>query len=325
MKKIKFTANIALLLTGLIWGISFVAQRAGMEYVEPFTFNAVRSFLGALSLLPVIGLIKYISKEIRTPEEKHNQHVELFKGGLCCGTVLFLAMSIQQICMKYVTAGKGGFISSLYLIFVPLIAVFLGQKLKKNVVISIFIAIAGLYLLCFKAGSYEFNIYDVGLLISAVLYGVHILVIDYFTTKTNPAKLSCVQFFVVSALSSVLMLLFETPAANDIYACRVPLLYAGVLTCGVAFTLQIFGQKYTPPVIASLLLSLESLFAVLGGMLLLGETMTERELLGCFFMIFAVILSKIDYSQAIATDRIDNNKEPKNALKNPLISTPGTK
>lgn len=325
MKKIKFTANFALLLTGLIWGVSFVAQRAGMEYVGPFTFNTVRSLLGALSLLPVIGLIKYISKDLRSPEEKHNQHIELLKGGFCCGTVLFLAMSIQQVCMKYVTAGKGGFISSLYLIFVPLIAVFLGQRLKKNVVISIFIAIAGLYLLCFKAGSYEFNVYDGVLLISAVLYGVHILVIDYFTPKTNPAKLSCVQFFVVSALSSVLMLLFETPAAEAIYACHVPLLYAGILTCGVAFTLQIFGQKYTPPVIASLLLSLESVFAVVGGMLLLGETMTERELLGCFFMIFAVILSKFDYNQAIATDRIDNNKEPKNALKNPLISTPGTK
>jgi len=300
MKKTQVTANFALLLTGIIWGLSFVAQRAGMEFIGPFTFNAVRSFLGALSLLPVICLVKCFSKDFATPEEKHARHIEMFKGGLCCGTVLFLAMSIQQICMKYVTAGKGGFISSLYLIFVPLISVFLGKKLNKNVVISVFIAVAGLYLLCFKAGSYEFNIYDAILLISAGLYGVHILVVDYFSSKTNAAKLSCVQFLIVSFFSMFFMLGLETPTFASVWACRVPLFYAGVLTCGVAFTLQIFGQKYTPPVIASLLLSLESVFAVLGGMVLLCESMTGRELLGCFFMIFAVILSKLKFNNLTA-------------------------
>lgn len=292
MKKQQFFANIALLLTGLIWGVSFVAQRAGMEYIGPFTFNAVRCFLGTLSLLPVIWLIKFINPDTRTNEIRHQQHVDLFKGGLSCGFVLFIAMSIQQYCMQYVAAGKAGFISALYLIFVPVMYTFLGKKLGKNVVISVFIAILGLYLLCFKSDA-SFNIFDGILLVSAIFYAIHIMVVDYFSPKTNPAKLSCLQFFFVGVFSLILVFGFETVTWGSLWACRVPLFYAGVLTCSIAYTLQIFGQKYTPPVIASLILSLESVFAVVGGMLLLGESMTGRELFGCFFMILAVVISKL--------------------------------
>ena len=149
MKK-QFAANIALVFTALIWGLSFVAQRSGMEYVGPYTFNAVRSFLGSLSLLPVIAFFKLLYADTRTDEEKHNQHKDLFKGGIFCGIALFLAMTIQQYCMQYVPAGKAGFISALYLIFVPLIAVFMGKKIHKLLVISLLIAIIGLYLLCFE-------------------------------------------------------------------------------------------------------------------------------------------------------------------------------
>lgn len=293
----RFVGNVALILTAFIWGVSFVAQRAGSEFLGPFTFNAVRCLLGGISLLPVIVFFKFIVGDHRTQEEKHIQHKDLFFGGISCGFVLFCAMSIQQICMQYVSAGKAGFISALYLIFVPIISVFLGLKLNRNVIISIFIAVLGLYFLCYKPGS-AFNIYDGILLVSAFFYGVHILVVDHFSQKTNAAKLSCLQFFVVSFLSFLFVCIFEKISFGSIWACRVPLFYAGVVTCGVAYTLQIFGQKHTPPVIASLIFSLESVFAVLGGMLLLNETMTLRELLGCVALIFAVILSEVKRARA---------------------------
>lgn len=293
MKKNNILANIALLLTGLIWGVSFVAQRAGSEYVGAFTFNCVRSFLGTLSLLPLVFLPKLFHNDTRNEVQKKLQHKLMLKGGFLCGLALFTAMSIQQCCMKYVSAGKAGFISALYLIFVPIISFFLGEKLKRNVLVSIFVAVVGLYLLCFKANSMEFNIYDGILLMSAFFYGVHILVVNYFSQKLNAIKLSCLQFLFVCLLSLPVMFLFENPTMQAIISAKVPLLYAGILTCGVAYTLQIFGQKYTPSVVASLILSLESVFAVLGGMLILGETMTVREILGCVFMITAVIIAEI--------------------------------
>ncbi len=291
MKK-QFAANIALVFTALIWGLSFVAQRSGMEYVGPYTFNAVRSFLGSLSLLPVIAFFKLLYADTRTDEEKHNQHKDLFKGGIFCGIALFLAMTIQQYCMQYVPAGKAGFISALYLIFVPLIAVFMGKKIHKLLVISLLMAIIGLYLLCFKSDA-SFNIYDLILLVSAFFYGIHIIVVAHFSRQSNAAKLSCFQFFVVGVLSSLLALVFETPLLSAIWDCKIHLFFAGVVTCGVAYTLQIFGQKNTPPIVASLIMSLESVFAVLGGMLLLNETLSLRELSGCLLMIAAVILSKL--------------------------------
>lgn len=286
-------ANIALLITALIWGVSFVAQKAGMEHIGPFTFNVIRSFLGFGSLIPLIFCDKCVHKDLRPQKLKNVQHIKLARAGILCGIALFTAISIQQYCMQFVDAGKAGFISALYIIYVPLIMVFFGQKLSKNVIISVFIAIIGLYLLCFKNNFSQINIYDIVLLVSAFFYGVHILVVNNFSLKVNPVKASCIQFLTVGVLSLPLMFIFETPVIDNIIACKYPLLYAGVLTCGVAYTLQIFGQKFTTPVIASLILCLESVFAVLGGALILGETMTAREILGCVFMISAVILSKI--------------------------------
>ena len=293
MKK-KIFANIALFLTALIWGVSFVAQRAGMDYVGPFTFNAVRSIIGGFSLLPVISIVKLIQEDTRTREVRHQQHVMLAKAGILCGLALFIAMSIQQYCMLFSPAGKAGFITALYIIYVPLISMlFLGQKLSNNVKISVVIAVIGLYLLCFKEDTGGFSYYDILLLIAAFFYGFHILVVNYFSDKVNAVKTSCVQFFVVGLLSLPLMFLYETPTWSSIVACKTPILYAGILTCGVAYTLQIFGQKYTAPVIASLILCLESVFAVLGGAMILNETMTIKETLGCVLMITAVILSEI--------------------------------
>ena len=288
----KLSSNIALFLTALIWGLSFVAQRAGMDYLEPFTFNMVRSFLGGLSLIPVILWVKISHPDKRTERRKHFQHINLARAGIACGTALFLAMSIQQYCMQYVGAGKGGFITSLYIVFVPIISILLGEKLKKEIIISVFLALVGLYLLCFKAQS-GFDMYELLLLLSAFFYAVHIIVVDYYSNIVHPVKASCFQFFVLAILSGILVLIFETPSLDAILACKIPLIYAGVITCGVAYTLQIYGQKYTLPVIASLIFCLESVFAVIGGMFILGETLSLKELLGCIFMISGAILSNL--------------------------------
>ncbi len=289
----KILSNFALFLTALIWGLSFVAQKAGMDYIGPFSFNCVRSILGGISLVPVIFLAKILHEDHRKPKLKHLQHVLLAKAGISCGVALFIAMSIQQYCMLHASAGKAGFITALYIIYVPLISMFFGQKLSKNIKISVIIAVIGLYLLCFKSDGKGFDIYDLVLLVSAFFYGVHILVVNYFSRRVNATKVSCIQFFVVGLLSMPLMFLFETPTIQSIIACKVPILYAGILTCGVAYTLQIFGQKYTMPVVASLILCLESVFAVIGGGIFLHETMTLKETLGCVLMISAVIISQL--------------------------------
>ncbi len=287
-------SNLALLGAACIWGVSFVAQKAGMEYVGPFTFNAARTFLGGLSLLPVIAVFKLLSlkNDTRTPEEKFEQHKTLAAGGMLCGLLLFGALSINQYCMIYAPAGKAGFITSLYIIFVPLIAVFMKKKLRINVKISVLLAVTGLYLLCFKnTGHVEFT--DVLLLLSAFVFGLHIITVNYYSHRVSSAKLSCVQFFTACILSLPLMFMFENPQIADIMRGAKPVLFSGVIATGVAYTLQILGQKGTTPVVASLFMSLESVFAMLGGIVLLGEVFTIREAAGCVFMICAILLSQI--------------------------------
>lgn len=294
MNNIKIFSNLALFSVALIWGLSFVAQKAGMDYIEPFSFNFIRSILGGLSLIPVIFIAKLIRKDTRPPEIKHKQHIDMTIAGLACGTALFAAMSIQQYCMPQATAGKAGFVTALYIIFVPLILAFFGKNLSKKIIISIALALAGLYLLCFKNDSGGFGLYDILLLAGAFFYAVHIITVNYFSQKTNPVKVSCFQFFAVGILSIPPMIIFETPKISGFIACAVPILFAGVITCGIAYTLQIFGQKYTRPVTASLIFCLESVFAVLGGCIILHEAMSVREIFGCILMIGGVILSQID-------------------------------
>lgn len=290
----KILSNVALFLTALIWGVSFVAQKEGMKYLDPFSFNCVRSLLGGISLMPLIFIYKITHTiEQKHREFKHKQHILLAQAGLSCGLALFTAMSIQQYAMIYSDAGKAGFITSLYIIFVPAIMACFGQKLNRNIKISIGLALVGLYLLCFKNTTGGFSFYDVMLLIGAFFYGVHIIVVNYFSKHLNPAKVSCLQFFVVGILSLPLMIIFETPDLQSFIDCRVPILYAGILTCGIAYTLQILGQKNTPPAVASLILCLESVFAVLGGCIILHETLSVKEIFGCIFMIIAVVISQI--------------------------------
>ncbi len=293
--KNRLTGNLALFLTALIWGVGFVAQRAGMEFIGPFTFNAVRSFLGALSLIPLILWVKYSKPDTRTPKRKYVQRVGLAKAGISCGIALFIAISIQQYCMQFVGAGKAGFITALYIIFVPIFSIFMGSKIAKRVIFSVFLSVIGLYLLCFHPeGGY--SIYDLWLLIGALFYGVHILVVDKYS-RVHPVKASCVQFLVVGILSLLPMFLLETPTWTSLIECKVPLLYAGFLACGVAYTLQMFGQKHTFPILASLILCLESVFAVVGGVLILGEIMSTREIWGCVLMILGFIIANTKVEQ----------------------------
>ena len=294
--KNKLVGNLALFLTALIWGLGFVAQRSGMEFIGPFTFNTVRSFLGTLSLVPLILWVKYSKPDLRSRKRKFVQRISLARAGIYCGLSLFMAMTIQQYCMQYVGAGKAGFITALYIILVPIMSVFMGSKIAKRVYISVLMAVFGLYLLCFQADG-KYDIYDLWMLVSAFFYGLQIILVNKYAKLVHPIKASAMQFFVVGVLSLILMLLFETPSLSSLIDCTVPLVYAGVLACGVAYSLQMYGQKYTLPILATLILCLESVFAVIGGALILGEVLTTREIFGCILMISAVVLANTKMEQ----------------------------
>ncbi len=287
-KKLYLYCNVALVLAAMIIGLSFVAQKAGMQYVEPFTFNTLRFFVGSFSLWVVIFLGDKLGL---FRNEKHSTK-ELLKGGSLAGVVLFAAFSINQYCMVEAQAGKAGFITALYIIFVPLIYTLMGHKLKLNVKIGVVIALAGLYMLCARGAS-GIEACDIGILISAVFFALHIIVVSFYTKKVSAVKLSCFQFFVAGMLSLPLMFALENPAITNIIAGYRPILFIGIIVTAVAYTLQIFGQKAAKPVIATMILSSESVFAVLGGVLLLGETLNFSEICGCIMMIFAIMLSQL--------------------------------
>lgn len=303
----KIYSNLALLLTALIMGLSFVAQRFGTEFTGPFTFNTCRAFLGALILLPIIFVLKLrvLKNDMRTAEEKIKQHKILYKGGFVCGLILFCALTINQFCMIFSPAGKAGFITSLYIIFVPLISVFLKKRLRINVKISVFLALVGLYFLCGIGGG-AINAVDVFLLISAIFFAFHILAVNYYTHKASSLKLAFFQFLTVGILSLPFMVFYEKPILAELINGIAPILFSGIVVTGVAYTLQIFGQKNTPPVAASLILSMEAVFAVLGGMLFLSETLTYREITGCIFMICAIILSQLRFPKPKNLNKFPN-------------------
>lgn len=288
-KKLYVLCNISLLTAAFISGLSFVAQKLGMHYVGPFTFNALRCFIGSFCLFPLIFLFKNSSLD---NHEKFSQKV-LIKGALLAGVVLFIAFSINQYCMIYADAGKAGFITSLYILFVPLIALCFKHKLKNNVKLSIVIAVFGLYLLCAK-NILNFEVWDILLLLSAFFFALHIIIVSYFSKKTDTIKLSCLQFLFAGILFLPLMLL-EQNTFEAIISGWKPILFIGVVVTGVAYTLQIFGHKATKAVLATLILSSEAVFAVLGGMLILGETLSTKEIVGCIVMLFAIMLSQIEF------------------------------
>ncbi|MFR8570582.1 MAG: DMT family transporter [Blautia hansenii] len=296
----KYSKNFILLfITAVIWGVAFVAQSAGMDYVGPYTFNAVRCLLGGIVLIPcVFFLTRSAKKEQKKDGTASKMPVmdrpkDLLIGGLICGFMMFVSTTLQQVGIAYTTVAKAGFITALYIIIVPILGIFLKRKAGLKIWISVVIALVGLYLLCMK-GSLSLSRGDFLILICSICFAIHIMVVDHFTEKVSGTKLSCIQFLFAGALSSVLMFLFEEPHWADIGAAWLPICYAGILSCGVAYTFQIIGQRGTDPTIASLILSLESVVSVLAGWILLGETLSPREILGCVLMFGAIILAQIN-------------------------------
>lgn len=283
-----------LLLAAFIWGSTFVAQKSGMDLIGPFTFNGIRCLIGGLVLIPVCLLFAKNDpiSENATAEEKKAATKTLLLGGLCCGLVVFFASNLQQIGLLYTTAGKSGFITTLYVVLTPVCGIFLRHKVRPVTWGCVIMALFGLYLLCFKEGS-PLNMGDILTFLGSLGFTAHILVIDYFSPKVNGVKMSCLQFLVCGILSLPFAFILEEIVWSNIFDCWLPILYAGLLSCGVAYTLQIVAQKDTTPVVASILMSMESVFAVVCAALILHEMMTPKELLGCVIMFAAVIIVQL--------------------------------
>lgn len=286
MKK-QLSGVIALSGATVIWGSAFIAQSVGMDKIGPFTFQAVRCFLAVVFLFPASALF---SKG--KPFWKSWADPALWRSGVICGLALFAASSLQQIGLVYTDAGKAGFLTAMYIVFVPFLGLFLGQRPGRNALLSLIPAIVGLYLLSCTSVS-GINKGDVLLLLCAVAFSVQILLIDRHCAGLDGLKLNCIQALVAAVLSVPWALLTETVDASRIASCWLPLGYAGILSMGVAYTLQIVGQKRVAPSAAALLMSLESVFAALFGWLLLHETMTRAEELGCVLVFAAVVISQL--------------------------------
>ncbi len=280
--------GLMLFLTAFIWGTAFVAQSVGMDYLGPFTFNGIRSLIGGAALLPCIWIIQKMNGKSDGTESKK----DLVTGGIACGILLFAASSLQQIGIQYTTAGKAGFITAFYIVIVPVLGILLHKKTGWKIWLAVVLAIVGLYFLCMTE-SFSIDRGDILVFLCALVFAVHILVIDHFAPKVDGVKMSCMQFFICGILSIPFMFTIETPTFTAVTGAWMPLLYAGVLSCGVAYTLQILGQKNVNPAVASLILSLESCFSVLAGWGVLGEKLSVRESVGCVFMFAAIILTQL--------------------------------
>lgn len=287
--KRKSTNTFLLVLTAFIWGSAFVAQRVGMDYLGPFTFNSVRCLMGGIVLLPVVFVMRRQNRE-RAAEPKGRR--TLLAGGICCGLALAVASSLQQVGMVHTTAGKAGFITALYILIVPLIRILLGEKAGIRVWTGVGLALAGMYFLCIRTG-FSISTGDSFVVLCAVVFSVHILVIDHYAPKVDGVCMSCIQFFVSGLVCAVPMFLYERPQLSALIGAWMPLAYAGVLSCGVAYTLQVVAQKNTDPTIASLILSMESVFSALTGWIILGERLSGRELFGCLLVFAAVIIAQL--------------------------------
>ncbi len=290
--KNKLASALMLLLAAFIWGIAFVAQKAGTENVEPFTFNGVRMILGSVALLPVIAVMNFKNKKSGVATENKSSKKDLIIGGALCGGILFTATSFQQLGLTLgADAGTSGFITALYIVLVPLVSIFFKKNPGLRVWISIFIALVGLAFLCLTS-DLSFRVADLLVVVCAFCFTAHILVISHFSPKVDGVKLSCLQFFVCGVLSLIAMLILESPNITEILKAYVPILYTGILSSGVAYTLQIISQKNLDPSVASILMSFESVFAVLAG-LVYGETLTLLQSLGCVLMFVAIILTQL--------------------------------
>ena len=306
MNKFILRQSLLLLIATIVWGVAFVAQSVGMDYVGPFTFLASRSYLGFVVLLPVILVMDRARKKTSTDENDERQYEWnnkiLITGGIVCGMILMIASSLQQIGIQYTSVGKAGFITTMYIIFVPLISTFLKKRAGLKVWISVVIAVTGLYLLCMTE-SIQLQYGDLMVLLCAIAFSFHILVIDHFSPKVDGVKMSCVQFLVCALLSTVFMIVFEKPSFADVLQAWKPIVYAGVMSSGVGYTLQIVGQRGMNATVAALIMSLESVVSVLAGFLLLEEILTARELFGCLLMFIAIVLTQLPEKQAQSSEK----------------------
>ena len=303
MKKHTTRNSLLLLLTAFIWGLAFVAQSEGGKQVGPYTFNTIRSYIGALVLLPVILTLDKmgLSKKPSNMEERK----VLWTGGIACGIALGFATNLQQVGMYLgASAGKAGFLTACYIVLVPILGMFIGKKCSPFVWVSVGIAIAGLYLLCINgAESFGLALGDVLVLTCALVFAIQILLVDHYSPKVDGVRLSAIQFTICALISTVLMVTKELGTTSEqiqswcvnlsTWNAWIPILYAGVLSCGVAYTLQIIGQRDVPPTAASLIMSLESVFSVIGAWVILKQSMTGRQLIGCGLIFLAILICQV--------------------------------
>lgn len=297
----KFRNCLLLLTAAIIWGMAFVSQQAGMDFMGPLTFNGSRNIIGSVILIPVILIIR---GRIPKAERKPLPFKTTIIGGLACGAALTIASTLQQYGMTMTTVGKGGFITTLYIILTPILGIFIGRKAPKAVWFCAVLAVAGMFLLCVNGESLSISAGDLLVLGSALVFAVHILVIDHFSPLTDGVILSCIQFAVCGVVSTIGAFIFEQPSWEQLVSGAIPVLYAGVLSCGVGYTLQIVGQKGVDPTAAALILSLESVVATISGFvaykigfLRTDQSMSPRQIIGCAIVFAAVILVQLPWDR----------------------------
>ena len=286
----KLRSAFMLTVAALVWGAAMSFQSEGMEHVGPLTFQAIRFLLGGTVLLPAV---LFLGKNDPGKDIKEYKKNGVFFGGFVCGLFLMIACTLQQYGILYTTVGKAGFLTSLYIIIIPFISVFLGKKIGLNVWASVAIAMFGMYLLCMKE-SLVLSGGDTLVFICAFVFSLHIIAVDKYALIYNALKLSCIQFFVCGILSAIVMFIFEKPNITDIFSAWLPLLYTGVCSCGLGYTFQTIAQKDLQPSVASIIMSLESVFSVIFGWILLGQKMSVREIFGCIIMFVAIVLAQIN-------------------------------
>lgn len=295
-------SSLLLLITAMIWGLAFVAQRVGMDYLGAFTYNGLRFGLGSLSLLPVI---KFFAKPSEDDKEKNIQenNAYLIKYGVIAGSILFIAASLQQVGIVYTTAAKAGFITTLYIVLVPILGLFLKQKTSINVWVGAIVATLGLYFLSINE-NFTIAYGDLLQLIGAFFWAMHIIAIGFFTKRVNSLKLSSLQFGTCSLLSLICALIFEDIQLEGIISAAAPILYGGLMSVGIAYTLQVVAQKHAKSSHAAIAMSMESVFAAIGGILILGEKLPARGILGCLLMLAGMMLSQADNFNLKALNKI---------------------
>lgn len=294
-KNSKIAGPLILVTAAMIWGLSFVAQKSGMDYVGAFTFTAIRLFLASLTLLPIIIINRKKTNRSITDSEKKQKNKRTFKGIICVGLCLFVGLNLQQYAFNYIEAGKVGFLTALYMLLVPIFGLFLKKRPPFTVWIGVALGVCGMYLICMggKSGGFSLGIGEILTILCAIAFAFHILVIDMFA-DVDSIELSCGQFLVAGVLSLVLMFAFEKPDMSGILSAAPNILYAGVMSSAVAFTFQIIGQKKTEPALASMLLCLESVFSVIFAFILPPhERMAVPEYIGCAIMFIAILIAQI--------------------------------